>query len=218
MSSRLEGSSTMEIDILEAVPSRDVFFGRLCTKEPCPFCFLLCFSAGWRNAGWRNAHLAGGSTFHICVVVLCFVLLLISHAIWPQMSMRFYFKLLLHMCLGAWSPIPEKKATGTAWCRERCPHRTEALVATGRWWREVDQPATDETPRPLPYNQISKQREQRRSRWTTNQHHRTLACFRSEGKLLNLCGKRYQNCPAGFNRRTNSIDPFSQRPSSNWEF
>ena len=39
---------------------------------PCPFCCLLCFSAGW-----RNAYLAGGSAFRLlwcfCLCLFCVV-------------------------------------------------------------------------------------------------------------------------------------------------
>ena len=50
---------------------------------PCPFCFLLCFSAGW-----RNAYLAGGSAFRLLCGCFCvFCLVLICHATWPQVSM-----------------------------------------------------------------------------------------------------------------------------------
>ena len=35
---------------------------------PCPFCFLLCFSAGW-----RNAYLAGGSAFRLLWLFLYFL-------------------------------------------------------------------------------------------------------------------------------------------------
>ena len=53
---------------------------------PCPFCCLLCFSAGWRNA---ETHIwLGDLRFAFCGVFVCgcFVLL-ICHTTWPQVSM-----------------------------------------------------------------------------------------------------------------------------------
>ena len=60
---------------------------------PCPFRFLLCFSAGW-----RNAYLAGGSAFRLlsgcfCVCFCFWFAMLYDH----RCQCRFYFKLLLHM-------------------------------------------------------------------------------------------------------------------------
>ena len=87
----------MEIDILEGSSfERRLSLDAYAPKSHAPFCFLLCFSAGW-----RNAHLAGGSAFHVCVVVFVFCFVVDFPCYMTTDANDIYFKLLLHICLGA---------------------------------------------------------------------------------------------------------------------